>query len=940
MTYAKFFQTALASEAAPYPYQERLAKEPWPDLLDIPTGMGKTAAVALSWAFKRGLRSGGQRVQADPHTPRRLVWCLPMRVLVEQTGDNLCLWLDKLGHRQRDDEAGIAIHVLMGGEERTELADWVMHPERDMILIGTQDMLLSRALNRGYAAGRARWPMEFGLLNSDCLWVFDEVQLMSTGLATSLQLDAWHRRLHLRGADGFPASTENPVAKPCRSLWMSATLARHWLHSAVDWKPHAVDAWHSRHRLSEKDFQHPRIADLFQRTHKSLDGKKAVETLAKPRGTDKVDGQAKTREYIEKLARIVVDKHAPQGLTLVILNTVERATKLYQELSGKLDGIEPLLIHSRFRPKERETWKAAFADEDRKPRLIIATQVVEAGLDISAEVMFTELAPWASLVQRFGRCARRPGESGAIHWMDVSQDEETARPYAQGELKAAKARLEKLSDAGLEALAAIKAGLDAPDGEAQAKGLFPYSPRFVPREKDLFDLFDTTPDLTGADVDIARYIRDDQEMDVHVFWREIEKTEIPGKRLRPERCELCPVAVHRFREHMGVLLGHGRIWRWRYRDGWQAMTRADQELVYPGQVFLLERSCGGYCPDKGWTGNPEDRQFRPLEKPDTTEDATAKQSANDITDDDDSPSEQLSWIRLSDHARDVWKHMGALGQALLDEPDRKINNLAARWHDRGKAHIAFVSKLEPSRLEQARAWLDGEPAAKAPDGRRAGDTDAWRRGDPKPGDPDDKRRPGFRHELASALALLETLRAAKPNHEAFAWPEGLERQDFDCPELSSGNPLVASPLAEELANLTKEEFDRLVYLVASHHGKVRMSLRASPDDARADVPEPCPPNLRQARGARDKDTLPACRLPDGEGQPAVAPEVQLDLDPMELGLSCRYGPSWRDRMQNLLERLGPFRLAYLEALLRVADWRASQEEETARQQPAKGGLGG
>ena len=54
-----------------------------------------------------------------------------------------------------------------------------MNPERDAILIGTQDMLLSRALNRGYAASRFHWPIDFGLLNNDCLWVFDEPQLMA-----------------------------------------------------------------------------------------------------------------------------------------------------------------------------------------------------------------------------------------------------------------------------------------------------------------------------------------------------------------------------------------------------------------------------------------------------------------------------------------------------------------------------------------------------------------------------------------------------------------------------------------------------------------------------------------------------------------------------------------------------------------------------------------
>jgi len=48
-------------------------------------------------------------------------------------------------------------------------------------------MLLSRALNRGYGIGRARWPLEFGLLSHDTLWVMDEVQLMDV-LSTGLQI--------------------------------------------------------------------------------------------------------------------------------------------------------------------------------------------------------------------------------------------------------------------------------------------------------------------------------------------------------------------------------------------------------------------------------------------------------------------------------------------------------------------------------------------------------------------------------------------------------------------------------------------------------------------------------------------------------------------------------------------------------------------------------
>jgi CRISPR-associated endonuclease/helicase Cas3 len=256
MNFESFFRraTRIASEPdgrRPYPYQIAFAEETdLPDLLNVPTGVGKTATANLGWLYRRQCDAS-----LRAKTPRRLVYCLPMRVLVEQTRDNAVAWLKQLGLFASEPgdtspvedwalgQHRIAVSVLMGGAERDELRDWALWPERDAILIGTQDMLLSRALNRGYAAGRARWPMEFALLNNDCLWVFDEVQLMSTGLATSLQLDAWRKSLRLRGEDGFRKTFEGTVARPCHSLWMSATLAKHWLVTAVDWKPRVTAAW-------------------------------------------------------------------------------------------------------------------------------------------------------------------------------------------------------------------------------------------------------------------------------------------------------------------------------------------------------------------------------------------------------------------------------------------------------------------------------------------------------------------------------------------------------------------------------------------------------------------------------------------------------------------------------------------------------------------------
>lgn len=204
MFYEQFFKHALAKDIEPYPYQIALQRD-WPDLLNIPTGLGKTAAIIVAWLYKRHL--------GDAATPHRLVYCLPMRVLVEQTASNAEKWIENLRAKGIYGNGNFpSVHVLMGGEVDR---DWDISPEHDQILIGTQDQLLSRALNRGYSMSRFRWPIQFGLLNNDCLWVMDEVQLMGEGLATTAQVQAFRNTLQ--------------TLMSVRSIWMSATLSKKWL---------------------------------------------------------------------------------------------------------------------------------------------------------------------------------------------------------------------------------------------------------------------------------------------------------------------------------------------------------------------------------------------------------------------------------------------------------------------------------------------------------------------------------------------------------------------------------------------------------------------------------------------------------------------------------------------------------------------------------------
>ena len=63
----------------------------------------------------------------------------------------------------------------------------------------------------------------------------------------------------------------------------------------------------------------------------------------------------------------------------------------------------------------------------------------------------------------------------------------------------------------------------------------------------------------------------------------------------------------------------------------------------------------------------------------------------------------------------------------------------------------------------------------------------------------------------------------------------------------------------------------------------------------------------------------------------TAPAATLSLEPMELGLCAEPPfadlPSWAERILHLRDTLGPFRLAYLEAVVRAADMRASRDAE-------------
>jgi CRISPR-associated endonuclease/helicase Cas3 len=797
--------------------------------INIPTGLGKTAAVIHAWLWNR------VRL-ANPDWPRRLVFCLPMRTLVEQTADSARHWLTNLGVLWNEEESHhgkVGLHLLMGGDTAK---NWDLFPEEDAILVGTQDMLLSRALNRGYGLSRFRWPMHFGLLNNDCLWVFDEIQLMGAGLPTTTQLSSFREIL---GTD-----------RNSHTWWMSATGEPAWLKT-VDFDP---------------------ITELASPIALTND-EKQTETVSKVRGAPKSlrwsEHASDDKELPSEIAGVAAET---PGLTLVVVNTVATARRLHADLLKLLkdapDSQRPILLHSHFRPADRSRQLDAIlaAEKAHQSRIVVSTQVVEAGVDLSARTLFSELAPWSSLVQRFGRCNRRGDHGGAtIHLIEPKN----ALPYEDERLAEARTLANQLIADGADASPAGLANYPLPESDRPVS-------RHVIRKRDFIDLFDTTPDLSGQDIDIDRWVREIEDSKVRLFWREWDganeaKPPPAEKRKFPAAAqqELCPAPISSVIDWFQKLKKKDRLlaWEWDHLTGnWRRIPfESGKPLVIPGRVYLLSSSQGGYDSERGF----DPATTAPVPPIGTSSDRGLLESAN------------------SDHASraDTWQAIAEHTDRVCDELAEIIQNTgsicaalphAARWHDLGKAHDAFKAKIKAACRESPEA-LPHRPFAKAPD-------EAWHH----PNSNDHKAEPGYRayyrHELASALAVLQP----------------------------------------DYGNIPEHERDLVAWLIAAHHGKVRLSIRSLPDE-----PQPNGEHRgkRFARGVWDGDPLPQVDL----GGQTIALPVTLSLEPMEMGL-CESAPfedqpSWIDRMLRLRDSpaLGPLRLAFREVLLRAADERASAQ---------------
>lgn len=378
--YSEFFREL--SDHAPFDYQVKVARllsEGRNVVLRAPTGAGKTWAALAPFLFSERDRR-----------PAHLIYALPLRTLAHGIYREAREAAARLGLpvEGRQDARGREIVrpfvTLQTGEQPDD-----RFFDRGEIIVTTYDQLLSGVLDGPYGLSDRLHNINAATLVGS-LVVFDEFHLMEPSKAFLTAVAACYL-----------------FRKLCQSVWMTATATQPLEKMLID----ALEAASVPESQSESDTLLNSLPSVTQVTRNL-----AVET--------------------EPLSpESVMSRH--EGRSIVLLNTVGRAQTMFEGLRDSLAAkgldIPILLLHSRFfkedRGKKEDRLNALFGKGSRGPAILVSTQVVEAGLDLSCEHLHTELCPMNALVQRGGRCARFAGETGTVHVYPLPPEERAWLPY-------------------------------------------------------------------------------------------------------------------------------------------------------------------------------------------------------------------------------------------------------------------------------------------------------------------------------------------------------------------------------------------------------------------------------------------------------------------------------------------------------------------------------
>lgn len=399
LTFSDFFRGLWGHD--PFPWQNRLAGQvadgTWPEWVTLPTGTGKTSVIDIA---VHALAVQATRPPSGRTAPVRVVFAVNRRIVVDEAFARARHIASRLADAIDTPDSPLHPHALalasladdpaapplesypLRGGTFTDRS-WARSAFQPLILSTTLDQLGSRLLFRGYGVSDFARPLQAALLANDALLILDEAH---TATAFSQTLE---------GISRLRAQGSETLQLPFQTVQLTAT-------------PPAEAS--EPFRLDPEDEAHPVIAAR-------LNASKPFETLEVADAKGKTRHKKVAKAMAEKAKHYLNEGHRR---ILIVVNRVATAEALKSELQpGKgrppADSTVELLT-GRLRPLDRDALVGRLAAvhqlknpvpaDEVPPLILIATQCIEVGADFDFDALLTELAPLDNLRQRFGRLNR------------------------------------------------------------------------------------------------------------------------------------------------------------------------------------------------------------------------------------------------------------------------------------------------------------------------------------------------------------------------------------------------------------------------------------------------------------------------------------------------------------------------------------------------------
>lgn len=958
----------------PFNWQSRLLRQivverRWPRVLDLPTGVGKTTCIDIALF---ALALDAERSPQEQWCPRRIAMVVDRRIVVDQAAERGRKLLRALVAMDHDDIVGevarrlrslcretdepVAVFTLRGGMPKDDA--WARTPDQPLILASTVDQLGSRLLIQGYGVSRNMKPVHAGLLANDSLVLLDEVHLSQPFAET---LDALQQ---LRAM--FVARRAGNGSEP--------HLPGRFQHAFLSATPGRTSTTPFRLLDEERGLDTP----LGPRLHAS-----------KPARLQKVNDRDLLCSTCAEIACDQIERHEVIAVVLNRVASAHRVAAVLRE--RLTDHAQVVLLTGRMRPLDRDEVLRELRPRIETGRtrssigsklVVVGTQCIEAGADFDFDAIVTESASLDALRQRFGRVDRlgdyRKADGVIVHVdSKENKDDPVYGRAAAATFKwleqVAKTRKPKAVDFGGMALPKLSA-------EEESELLAPRksAPTLLPAYMDLW-MQTSPPPSVAPDVALWLHGPESGPADVQVIWRcDLAEEDLSLEKGNEERT-IAIVASVRPSSLEAVSVPFATARRWLAGEPVDLVDVADVEIaradveqrqqaspgfravrwdgldskvidareLRPGDTIVVPATYGGL----------RENTFDPSEKKDPVEDLAERAALFGRG----RPALRLhpavlSGLGLSLSTEDVGEARSALAKLAAASPPGWRKLWLQRLAQRGS--MIVVDAENPWTVLEGRRVSPRElrDAARAEDAReRSIDIATVEVGVELTTDEDDSfyagravalsvhsgdverfareyaSRVGFPPALAEDVALagwLHDIGKADPRFQIMlrggseidfladqtpwaksAIPSGAKAAQRAA-RFRSGYPKGARHEVQSLAMLEKHhdaivakanDLDLVLHLVASHHGHCRPFAPAVQDRDPVDV----------VLGGHLSDVFGT-----------------LDFGPTssDHGL-YRLDSSLADRFWRLVNRYGWLELCWLEAVLRLADHRASEMEQ-------------